>query len=250
MLCLLSKSLLTCSNNLNFFQKISSQTLKLKSPNLFLTSKGRILAQTLVSVGDNIDVEVDKSLEKSLLDHFKKYDIRRELKIEQSRLKVYWSDKEIPESFKDPRPGMGYRLYTDKELVTDDYSHYLRERIANCVVEEESEGRLPLEMNFENHIDFEKGCYLGQELTIRTKHTGVVRKRVVTIKSDADLEKGSQIFAIKNGKQVNAGEVLTCLGRIGLCLLRLEYLQGPLFQKDNIHVHAFEPGPVDKSLLV
>ncbi len=28
-------------------------------------------------------------------------------------------------------------------------------------------------------IDFRKGCYVGQELTIRTRHRGVVRKRVL-----------------------------------------------------------------------
>jgi folate-binding protein YgfZ len=30
-------------------------------------------------------------------------------------------------------------------------------------------------------VDFRKGCYVGQELTIRTYHTGVVRKRIVPV---------------------------------------------------------------------
>jgi folate-binding Fe-S cluster repair protein YgfZ len=30
-------------------------------------------------------------------------------------------------------------------------------------------------------IDFKKGCYSGQELTIRTHHTGVVRRRILPI---------------------------------------------------------------------
>ncbi|KAF6002472.1 Iron-sulfur clusters incorporation protein [Cyanidiococcus yangmingshanensis] len=40
---------------------------------------------------------------------------------------------------------------------------------------------LPLECNFEQlgAIAFDKGCYLGQELTARTHYTGVVRKRTV-----------------------------------------------------------------------
>ncbi|KAI9225001.1 hypothetical protein BC828DRAFT_372065 [Blastocladiella britannica] len=42
---------------------------------------------------------------------------------------------------------------------------------------------LPLESNLDymNAIDFRKGCYVGQELTIRTYHTGVVRKRIVPV---------------------------------------------------------------------
>ena len=30
-------------------------------------------------------------------------------------------------------------------------------------------------------VSFSKGCYIGQELTARTHHTGVVRKRVVPV---------------------------------------------------------------------
>lgn len=30
-------------------------------------------------------------------------------------------------------------------------------------------------------VDFRKGCYVGQELTVRTYHTGVVRKRILPV---------------------------------------------------------------------
>ena len=30
-------------------------------------------------------------------------------------------------------------------------------------------------------VSFTKGCYLGQELTSRTYHTGVVRKRILPL---------------------------------------------------------------------
>jgi len=30
-------------------------------------------------------------------------------------------------------------------------------------------------------LDFRKGCYVGQELTVRTYHTGVVRKRILPV---------------------------------------------------------------------
>ena len=33
-------------------------------------------------------------------------------------------------------------------------------------------------------VSFSKGCYLGQELTARTHHSGVVRKRVVPVTFD------------------------------------------------------------------
>jgi folate-binding protein YgfZ len=50
-------------------------------------------------------------------------------------------------------------------------------------VEIPRESALPMENNIDlaGGIDFRKGCYVGQELTIRTKHTGVVRKRVLPV---------------------------------------------------------------------
>lgn len=42
---------------------------------------------------------------------------------------------------------------------------------------------LPFEANLDHHqgVDFRKGCYVGQELTARTYHTGVIRKRLVPV---------------------------------------------------------------------
>jgi hypothetical protein len=51
---------------------------------------------------------------------------------------------------------------------------------------------------FENYpltfalVDFRKGCYVGQELTVRTYHTGVVRKRILPIFIEAP---GSRLVA-------------------------------------------------------
>jgi folate-binding protein YgfZ len=55
---------------------------------------------------------------------------------------------------------------------------------------------LPLDscMDYMGGIDFEKGCYVGQELTIRSHHHGVVRKRIIPVtlhpnpEEETDLE--------------------------------------------------------------
>jgi folate-binding protein YgfZ len=102
---------------------------------------------------------------------------------------------------------------------------------------------LPHEANLDllNGVDFRKGCYVGQELTIRTQHTGVVRKRILpvqlysnecsvpasleyhpseTLPDATQLESGADFKAAK-GKRP-AGKWLVGVGNIGLGLCRLE----------------------------
>ena len=66
-------------------------------------------------------------------------------------------------------------------------------RLAGLPEGSEVMNKLPLEMNGELRpptIEFDKGCYLGQELTARTFHTGKIRKRAfpaLLLKSDEDV---------------------------------------------------------------
>jgi len=61
-----------------------------------------------------------------------------------------------------------------------------------------------LEANFEelNAIDFKKGCYVGQENTARMKLKNKLRKRLLAVKSDGDIEVGEDLKfgEIKIGK--------------------------------------------------
>ena len=59
-----------------------------------------------------------------------------------------------------------------------------------------------LEANFEelSAIDFKKGCYIGQENTARMKLKNKLRKKLLPLISDENLEIGSEI--ILNGNQI------------------------------------------------
>jgi folate-binding protein YgfZ len=61
-----------------------------------------------------------------------------------------------------------------------------------------------LEANFEelNAIDFKKGCYVGQENTARMKLKNKLRRRLLAIKTDGDIEIGDELYfnEIKIGK--------------------------------------------------
>lgn len=70
-------------------------------------------------------------------------------------------------------------------------------------------------------IDWQKGCYMGQELTARTKYRGLVRKRLLPVKIEgATPTPGTSL--ILDGKEV--GEMRSAEADHGLALIRLEHL--------------------------
>ncbi|PRT56165.1 Putative transferase CAF17, mitochondrial [Wickerhamiella sorbophila] len=67
---------------------------------------------------------------------------------------------------------------------------------------------LPLEycMDYMGGVEFDKGCYVGQELTIRTHHHGVVRKRVAPLVFTEPGEAIPEDLYIPHEMQVGPGD--------------------------------------------
>jgi folate-binding protein YgfZ len=83
------------------------------------------------------------------------------------------------------------------------------------------EKALLLENGFDelNGVDWRKGCYMGQELTARTKYRGLVKKRLFPVKIDGPLpEPGTPIE--RDGQEV--GELRSGSGDRALALLRVD----------------------------
>jgi len=80
-----------------------------------------------------------------------------------------------------------------------------------------------LESGFEelHGVDFDKGCFVGQELTARMKYRGLVRKRLMPVRLEGPPPPaGTQIRL--HGK--DAGEMRSSQGDQGIALLRLEQI--------------------------
>jgi len=80
---------------------------------------------------------------------------------------------------------------------------------------------LLLENHFEalNGVDFKKGCYVGQELTARTKYRGLIKKQLYKVSAESTLPPIGTVVLL--GEQ-EAGVIRSSLGKHGLALLRLE----------------------------
>lgn len=67
-------------------------------------------------------------------------------------------------------------------------------------------------------VDWDKGCYMGQELTARTKYRGLVKKRLMPVElSGPAPEPGTPLLS--NGKE--AGIMRSAVGSRGLATVRL-----------------------------
>ncbi|MGE4218478.1 MAG: folate-binding protein YgfZ [Alphaproteobacteria bacterium] len=80
-----------------------------------------------------------------------------------------------------------------------------------------------LESNFDelHGVDWQKGCYMGQELTARTKYRGLVKKRLVPVAIEGEAPAPGTPLTIAGR---DAGEMRSAAGGIGLALLRLDAL--------------------------
>lgn len=102
-----------------------------------------------------------------------------------------------------------------------------------------------LESNIDelNGISFTKGCYVGQELTARTKHRGTVRKRLFTVRYDGPaVDPGTPVMA--GDREV--GTMRSGRAGIGLASMRLDELDqaraaGLPLLAGGREVHAEQP---------
>ena len=112
-------------------------------------------------------------------------------------------------TFEDPRPTTSlFRIYTkntnfkkiNENLRFSEITkiEYEKSRIKNSIpdfsIDAAQNKSLLLELRFDelNGIDWDKGCYMGQELTARTKYRGKIRKKLYGIKSQNKIS-GNEI---------------------------------------------------------
>jgi tRNA-modifying protein YgfZ len=132
----------------------------------------------------------------------------------------------------DPRlAALGARAILDRsgiarlELEEADFAVYDRHRLALGVPDGSRdlvpEKSILLEAGFDelNGVDWQKGCYVGQELTARTKYRGLIKKRLFPVRIDGPAPPSGTMVTL-DGK--DAGEMRSSRDGMGLALLRLE----------------------------
>ena len=131
-----------------------------------------------------------------------------------------------------------------------DGAAYHRLRIALGVPDAERdltpEKSILLENGFEelNAIDWDKGCYMGQELTARTRYRGLVRKRLMPVRIEgAAPPPGTPLLL--GGQEMGELRGVSADGTVGLAMVRLEALArgpSPVFTADAAKLSPQIPG--------
>ena len=220
-------------------------------------------------------IEVDANEVEVFARHLKRYKLRAKVGIrvvDEGELSVWatWG-KQPPSEFDlgtgclDQRaPDMGERviLSGDRKLEgsgteVEGTSYNIR-RVMMGVAEGQGEmlkgSALPQESNIDymGGIDFRKGCYVGQELTIRTHHTGVVRKRILPVQiypaqgdskppDGLTYDEDTKIVLPPNGANISrvdktgrsAGKWLGGVGNVGLALCRLGIMTDTVLTREG-----------------
>ncbi len=114
----------------------------------------------------------------------------------------------------------------------------------------ESDKTLLMEAGFGDlhGIDWEKGCYMGQELTARTRYRGLVKRRLIPIDAADELPSSG---SITSGDRA-VGELRVSHGRRGLAMMRVDALDqdlqiGDLPVTPAVPLWVFLPAPSEKA---
>lgn len=180
------------------------ETMALDScrPGALLTPQGRILADMMIHrMADGFLLECDAARADDLYTRLRRYRLRRPIDLVQKeslRVWVGWGPGDAPDGAHiDPRhPDLGWRWigtagdmppgYADTDMTALDRWH--ARRIAAGVpqgpVDLVPERALMLEAGLDRlgAVDFEKGCYVGQEVTARTHYRGLVKRRLAPVR--------------------------------------------------------------------
>lgn len=172
-----------------------------------LTPQGKFLHDFFIHAGDGfllLDCEGSERA-KDLYDRLLKFRLRAKVKISVEEHHPVYAVFDSTEGLPDPRhEKMGRRVFekpTAEEKPFDVWDHL---RISLCIPDGsrdmEIEKSTLLECGIEkmNGVDWNKGCYMGQELTARMHYRGLAKKHLYTVSGNlpepfTDLPNGGQM---------------------------------------------------------
>lgn len=189
-----------------------------------LTAQGKFLHDFFISKSDDIyllDCEGGERT-KDLLKRLQLYRLRAKVTLEALENNSVFSVIENNQS-------LGTRSFTKPSLPENGFEVWDKLRISLAIADGSRDAEIEkstlAELNMEDSIDYQKGCYVGQELTARIHHRGLAKRHLFPVKFE-NTAPVSGTTLTHEGKTI--GEMRSSNGNIGLALLKDDVLPSPV----------------------
>ncbi len=234
-----------------FLQGLISQDVDTLQPGelrfgALLTPQGKLLFDLFI-LGREDGCWLDVAAEKrdAFAQRLALYRLRAKVEIAavEARVWAVWAGGEA--GAPDPRlAALGRRVYREAPAggAIADEAAYDALRLALGVPDaaRDAPDDYPIEANFDllNGIDFQKGCFVGQETTSRMKRRGTIKSRMLPIAFEGPAPAfGAEVLA----GSLRAGEVRSGAQGLAMALLRLDRIEGAALSVDGRPVSAETP---------
>lgn len=206
-----------------------------------LTPQGKWLADFFVfSDGERLLLDCERAQAPALAARLSRFRLRSRVSLrdlsEGFAVHAGWDDAAPPEGVvaaPDPRLlGAGWRALAPAPLLGVDATpeawdgHRLALGLPDGSRDMAAEQSVLLEAGFDElrGVSWTKGCYMGQELTARTRYRGLLKRRLVPVAVDGPLPpRGTPVLSPSGPEE---GEMRSGRDGLGMALLRLDALDG------------------------
>jgi tRNA-modifying protein YgfZ len=232
----------------NFLQGLVSNDVTQATPGqtvwtALLTPQGKWLADFfIVAYGDRLLLDCERAQVPPLLQRLSRFRLRSKVTLRAAEeFSVYAAWDGTPTKVStgqavvapDPRlPEAGWRLLSTAPLPATAFEadwdrHRLALGLPDGSRDLEAEKTILLEAGFDelNGVSWTKGCYMGQELTARTKYRGLIKRRLVPVSVTGNLPPPG--MPVLRGA-ADVGTMRSGRGQTGLAVLRIDALHDTL----------------------
>ena len=220
-----------------------------------LTPQGKWLADFFViPAGDLLLLDVERAQAAALVQRLSRFRLRSKVTLRDVsadwHVHAAWGVEPAVAALVVPDPRLadaGWRVLAGAPLPADataeDYDrHRLALGLPDGSRDMEGEKSVLLEGGFDelNGVSWSKGCYMGQELTARTRYRGLLKRRLVPVDLEGTLPAPGTALTDAGGIEV--GEMRSGRDGQGMALLRLDALGRAPFRAGNTLVTPRIPG--------
>jgi folate-binding protein YgfZ len=251
---------LTGEDRVAFLQGLVSNDVAAAAPGhavwaALLTPQGKWLADFFIfAEADRLLLDVEAAQAAALVQRLSRFRLRSKVAlavVQGFSVQAGWGAAALPVgvSAPDPRhPEAGWRALLAEpspaaDATPEDYDrHRLALGLPDGSRDMEAEKSLLLEAGFDElaGISWSKGCYMGQELTARTKYRGLLKKRLFPVAVEGALPARGTPVLREDGAET--GEMRSGRDGLGLALLRMPVQAGQALRCGDAVLRARVPG--------